>query len=424
MFLASNFMDALRIKTIFHVDMDAFFVSVEELSDPSLKGKAVVVGGQRDERGVVSAASYEARKFGVHSAMPLRTAAKLCPHAIFVDGHPDRYRECSEKVYAVLNTFSPLVEMASIDEAYLDMTGTDRLHGPPLRAAHSLHNKVKSETQLNCSIGIGASRLIAKVSSAKAKPNGVLWVIPGQEAKFLAPLDVRDIPGVGKVMEQNLHALGIRQVADLAKLEEADLEERFGKWGLALAGKARGEDAGGWFDAEVGEHEDPKSISHEHTFNEDTANAVQLETTLMRLTEMVARRLREHNRHARTIQLKLRYKDFTTITRAHSLAAPTQLDTEIFEQIRALFRKNWKKGAEVRLLGVHVSSFEEEPASQLDLLDGGRHQRWQQALAAADRLRDRFGEHSVGLAGGLKGGFREKTHENPASLPGKSPKKK
>jgi DNA polymerase IV len=417
-------MDALRTKTIFHVDMDAFFVSVEELSDPSLKGKAVVVGGQRDERGVVSAASYEARKFGVHSAMPLRTAAKLCPHAIFVDGHPDRYRECSAKVYEVLNTFSPLVEMASIDEAYLDMTGTDRLHGPPLRAAHALHNKVKSETQLNCSIGIGASRLIAKVSSAKAKPNGVLWVIPGQEAKFLAPLDVRDIPGVGKVMEQNLHALGIHQVADLARLEEDVLEEHFGKWGLALAGKARGEDAGGWFDTEVGEHSDPKSISHEHTFNEDTANPVQLETTLMRLTEMVARRLREHSFYARTIQLKLRYKDFTTITRAHSLAAPTQLDTEIFEQIRILFRKNWKKGAEVRLLGVQVSSFEEAAPGQLDLLDDGRHQRWQQALAAADRLRDKFGEGSVGLAGGMKGVFREKTHENPASLPGKTPKKK
>ena len=411
-------------RTIFHVDMDAFFVSVEELFDPSLKGKAVVVGGQRDERGVVSAASYEARKFGVHSAMPLRTAAKLCPHAIFVDGHPDRYRECSTKVYEVLGTFSPVVEMASIDEAYLDMTGTDRLHGPPLKAAHLLHARMKADTQLNCSIGIGTSRLIAKVGSAKAKPNGVLWVVPGQEANFLAPLDVRDIPGVGKVMEQNLHAMAIRQVGDLAALDEGVLEEHFGKWGLALAGKARGEDAGGWFDTEVGAHADPKSISHEHTFNEDTADPVQLESTLMRLSEMVARRLREHALHARTIQLKLRYKDFTTITRAHSLPEPTQLDTEIFTQIRVLFRKNWKKGSAVRLLGVHVSSFEEAPAGQLDLLDGGRHQRWQQALAAADKLRDRFGEGSVGLAGGMRGVFREKAHENPASLPGKGPRDK
>lgn len=409
-------------RTIFHVDMDAFFVSVEELYDPSLKGKAVVVGGQRDERGVVSAASYEARKFGVHSAMPLRTAAKHCPHAIFVDGHPDRYRECSEKVYRVLNAYSPQVEMASIDEAYLDMTGTERLHGPPLKAAHNLHQRMKAETGLNCSVGIGASRLIAKVSSAQAKPNGVLWIVPGEEAKFLAPLDVREIPGVGRVMEANLHALGIQKVGDLSKLKDSELEERFGKWGMALAGKARGEDAGGWFDTEVGADVDAKSISHEHTYNEDTADPAQLESTLMRLSEMVGRRLRESNFYARTIQLKLRYKDFTTITRAHTLPAPTQLDTEIFEQIRALFRKNWKQGIQVRLLGVQASSFTAQ-AAQIDLLDGSRQQRWKDALAAADKLRNKFGESSVGLAAGLRGSFRERTHENPAGLPGKAKEK-
>ena len=410
------------IRTIFHVDMDAFFVSVEELSDPSLKGKAVVVGGQKHERGVVSAASYEARKFGVHSAMPLRTAAKLCPHAIFVAGHPDRYRESSEKVHRVLTSFSPLVEMASIDEAYLDMTGTERLHGPPLRAAHSLHQKVKAETQLNCSIGIGASRLIAKVSSAQAKPNGVLFITPGQEAKFLAPLNVREIPGVGKVTEKNLQKLGIHKVGDLARYDDAFLQEHFGKWGLALAGKARGEDAGGWFDAEVGADTDAKSISHEHTYNEDTTDQEQIESTLMRLTEMVARRLREAEVHARTVQLKLRYKDFTTITRAHSLAAPTQLDTEIYEQIKTLFRKNWRKGQYVRLLGVQTSSFESE-TQQGDLLEGDRRDRWQKALSAADRLRDRFGESSVTLARGMRAGFRERTHENPVSLPGKKKSK-
>ena len=404
------------VRTIFHVDMDAFFVSVEELFDPSLKGKPVVVGGQRDERGVVSAASYAARKFGVHSAMPLRTAAKLCPQAIFVNGHPDRYREYSEKAHEVLMSFSPLVEMASIDEAYLDMTGTERLHGPPLRAAHALHQKMKAETQLNCSIGIGISRLIAKVSSAQAKPNGVLWIVPGKEARFLAPLDVREIPGVGKVTEKNLNGLGIRKVGDLSRFDDNFLEEHFGKWGLALAGKARGEDAGGWFDNEVGADVGAKSISHEHTYGQDTANVEQIESTLMRLSEMVGRRLREAGVHARTIQLKLRYKDFTTLTRAHSLSAPTQLDTEIFEQIRALFHKNWRKGEQVRLLGVHASSFDSEP-EQGDLLEDSRRQRWQQALSAADRLRDKFGESSITLATGMKGGFRERIHENPAGLP-------
>jgi DNA polymerase IV len=409
-------------RIIFHVDMDAFFVSVEELYDPSLKGKPVVVGGQRNERGVVSAASYAARKFGVHSAMPLRTAAKLCPQAIFVDGHSDRYREFSEKVHTVLCAFSPQVEMASIDEAYLDMTGTERLHGPPLKAAHALHQRMKSDTGLNCSIGIGTSRLIAKVSSAQAKPNGLLYILPGEEAKFLAPLDVREIPGVGNVMEAHLHALGIKKVGDLARLGESELSDRFGKWGLALAGKARGEDAGGWFDSEVGADADAKSISHEHTYNDDTADASQLEATLMRLSEMVGRRLRESQFYARTIQLKLRYKDFTTLTRAHTLASPTQLDTEIFEEIRALFRKNWKKGVPVRLLGVHASSFTSQP-DQINLLDGNRQQRWKDALAAADRLRDKFGESTVSLAAGMRGSFRERIHENPANLPGKNPGK-
>ena len=410
------------VKTYFHVDMDAFFVSVEELYDPSLKGKPVVVGGRPNERGVVSAASYAARKFGVHSAMPLRTAYKLCPQAIFVDGHPARYREYSSKVYDVLRSFSPLVEMASVDEAYLDMGGTGRLYGPPLRAAHLLHERIRAETKLNCSIGIAASRLVAKISSDQAKPNGVLWVIPGMEAQFLAPLDVRKVPGVGKATEKRLHGLGIRKVGDLALLEEAFLEQKFGKWGLALAGKARGLDAGGWFDTEIGEDAGPKSISHEHTFAEDTAALAQLESTLARLCEMVGRRLREQGLSARAVQLKLRHADFSTITRAHSMERATQLDIELFEQVRALFRGNWKPGALVRLLGVHVSSLA-EASQQMELIGEARHERWTQALAAADRLRDRFGESAVSLAAGLHGAFRERTHENPAGLPGKGKRK-
>jgi DNA polymerase IV len=403
--------------TIFHLDMDAFFVSVEELFDASLKGKPVVVGGRPDQRGVVSAASYAARKFGLHSAMPLRTAYQKCPQAIFIDGHPERYREYSQRVFEVLREFSPVVQMASVDEAYLDMTGTERLFGAPFEAAHKLHGRIKQATGLNCSIGISTSRMVAKVSSDQAKPNGILWILPGEEARFLAPLDVRRLPGVGKVTEKQLHDCGIRKVGDLAKLDERFLETRFGQWGLALAGKAKGLDAGGWYDAAIGVEEDPKSISHEHTFSEDTTDRETIRATLARLCEMVARRLREHGLHTRTVQLKLRYTDFKTITRAATLEHATMVDTEIIDAIRRLFEKNWN-GKPVRLLGVHTASFE-TGEGQLHLLDDGAAERWKKALGAVDALRDRYGEESVSLASGMGGRFRERAHENPVGLPGK-----
>ncbi|MBV9759905.1 MAG: DNA polymerase IV [Acidobacteriaceae bacterium] len=402
-----------------HVDMDAFFVSVEELFDPSLKGKPVVVGGKADQRGVVAAASYAARKFGIHSAMPLRTAARLCPHATFVDGHPQRYRECSKKVFAVLQRFSPLVEMASIDEAYLDLSGTERLHGPVLRAAHVLHETVKAETQLKCSLGLASSRLVAKVSSDHAKPNGILYVFPGHEAHFLAPLEIRKIPGVGKKTEASLHAIGIRRVGDLASLEESFLASRFGRWGLALAGKSRGEDAGGWFDSEIGANEDPKSISHEHTFDRDINDREPLETALLKLSEMVSKRLREQRLYARTIQIKFRYEDFSTFTRARSLDHATQLDTEVAGAALALFRQSWDGKRLIRLLGVHAGSFE-HVEGQMNLLEEPHTARLREAFRSVDHIRDRFGERSVGLAKTLGAGIREKVHENPFGLPCKS----
>ena len=410
------------MRTYFHVDMDAFFVSVEELFDPSLKGKPVVVGGRANERGVVSAASYAARKFGVHSAMPLRTAYKLCPTAIFVEGHRDRYSEYSSKVYAVLQKFSPRVEMASIDEAYLDLSGTERLHGAPFEAAHRLHNLVKKETDLNCSIGIAASRLVAKVASDQAKPNGILWIVPGQEASFLGPLDVRKIPGVGKVTEQNLNACGIHKVRDLAALEDGFLEQRFGKWGLALAGKSRGQDAGGWFDGEVGEGGDPKSISHENTFMVDTKDRDAIDSMLVRLSEMVARRLRDHKLFARTLQIKLRYSDFSTYTRSRTLDHATQIDTQLAEAARDLFHKAWS-GKPIRLLGVYAQQLE-TGEGQTNLLEENRTERWRKTLEAVDKIRDKYGDTTVSLASGLKSGFRARVHENPENLPGKDPKKK
>mgnify|MGYP000678174346 CR=1 FL=1 len=409
------------VRTIFHVDMDAFFVSVEELFDQGLKGKPVVVGGQKDDRGVVAAASYEARKYGVHSAMPLRTAAKLCPHAIFLDGHPERYREYSHRVHEILLEFTPQVSMASIDEAYLDMTGTERLWGPPLRAATLLHDRIGQRTGLNCSIGAATSKMLAKICSDFAKPNGIAWVPAGMEAAFLAPLDVSRIPGVGRVTAERLREIGVRRIGDLARLDEDFLLRRFGQWGLALAGKARGADAGAWFEGEIGAYEDPKSISHEHTFSEDVRDAALLEATLARQAEKVGRRLREHRLFARTVELKLRYSDFTTLSRSKTLPEATDVDADLIAVSRELFRRTWRSGAPVRLIGMGVSGLV-EAQGQVSLLEAERRERARQALAAADRIRDRFGEKSVQLAAGMASEDREKVHENPAGLPGKGPR--
>jgi DNA polymerase-4 len=413
----------MMLRTYFHVDMDAFFVSVEELYDPSLKGKPVVVGGRADQRGVVAAASYAARNFGVHSAMPLRTAARLCPQAVFLEGHPERYRESSAAVRRVLLQFTPVVEMASIDEAYLDMTGTGRLHGPAMKAADLLHQTMKRETHLNCSVGIAAARVVAKVASDQAKPNGVLQVLPGQEARFLAPLEVRRLPGVGKVTEERLRQFGVRTIGELAGLTEAALGKRIGDGLAALIEKARGCDAGGWYDEEVGGNGEPKSISHEHTFNRDERDPAALASMLARLTEMVCRRLREHQLHARKVQLKLRYSDFTTYTRGHTLERATQLDAEVLEIVRELWGANWERGRSVRLIGVQASALE-TGSGQMDLLSSAQETRLKQAMTAVDALRDRFGESAVSLAGGMSARFRERTHENPAALPGKEPQAK
>ena len=403
-------------RTYFHVDMDAFFVSVEELYDPSLKGKPVVVGGRPDQRGVVAAASYAARKFGVHSAMPLREAARLCPQAVFVEGHPERYRDCSAAVRRVLLQFTPAVEMASIDEAYLDMTGTARLHGPAMRAADTLHRTMKRETQLNCSVGIASTRVVAKVASDQAKPNGVLHILPGMEASFLAPLDVRRLPGVGKVTEERLRECGVHTIGELAGLTEAALGRKIGEGFASLIEKAQGHDAGGWYDEEVGADSGPKSISHEHTFDRDERDAAALGSMLARLTEMVCRRLREHRLYARKVAIKLRYSDFTTITRGRTLHRATHLDAEVLELVRELFEANWKPGRAVRLLGVQTSALEPADA-QMTLLAGGQQTRRRQAMEAVDALRDRFGEAAVSLAGGMSARFRERTHEGVPSKP-------
>ena len=380
---------------IMHVDMDAFFVSVELLARPELRGKAVVVGGARDQRGVVTSASYEARKFGVHSAMPLRTAAKLCPHAIFLGSHYDLYGKYSDRVATILSKYSPIVEMASIDEAYIDLTGTEKLHGPPLAAAHKLLTEITGSTDLPCSGGLASTRLVAKIASEQAKPRGLVWVPPGSEESFLAPLAVRRIPGIGKVTDAGLKAMGIETIAQLQELSPERLEQSFGAWGQALHRKARGIDAYEFFvDAES------KSISHNQTFGEDTHDREQLEATLSYLCQKAVKRMRDAGQHARNVTLTLRFANFVTITRSETLPEASDLDSVFLAIIRKLFSRAWDGKANLRLVGVALSSFSGGP-QQFDLLDPERREKLERLAHATDRLRDKFGFSKVQFGGSI-----------------------
>jgi DNA polymerase IV len=394
------------VASILHVDMDAFFVSVELLERPELRGKPVIVGGQPNQRGVVTAASYEARKFGVHSAMPLRTAGRLCPHAVYLDSHHAKYSEWSDRVATILAKFSPIVEMVSIDEAYLDLSGTERLHGPPLAATDKLLRTITRDTGLPCSGGLAATRLVAKVASDQAKPRGLLWVIPGSEARFLAPLSVRKIPGIGEVTERALRALRIETVEQLAAQPLEKLEKVFGQWGTALYRKARGGDSYEFvIDAE------PKSISHNHTFGQDTDDSVALTAMLSYLSQKACKRLREAGLATRTLTLTIRYTGFDTYTRAKTLSAPTQLDSDIFAVFQNLFRAHRNPKRKIRLLGASLGGLT-HGAEQLDLLSPERRAKLEKLTRATDSLRDRFGFGSVQFGGSLRGGDSNRNDEH------------
>jgi DNA polymerase-4 len=391
--------------SILHVDMDAFFVSVELLERPELRGKPVVVGGRPDQRGVVTAASYEARKYGVHSAMALRTAGRLCPHAVFLDGHHAKYGEWSDRVATILAKFSPIVEMVSIDEAYLDLSGTERLHGPPLAAADKLLRTITSTTELPCSAGLATTRLVAKVASDQAKPRGLLWVAPGQEARFLGPLPVRKIPGIGEVTERALRALGIETVEQLAAISQEKLEMVFGQWGDALYRKARGGDSYEFvIDAE------PKSISHNHTFGEDTNDTDALHALLSHLSQKACKRLREAGLATRTLTLTIRYAGFDTHTRSKTLSEPTRLDADIFRIFQMLFAEHRDMKRKIRLLGVSLSGLT-HGAEQLDLLEAERRERLEKLTRATDKLRDRYGFGKVQFGGSLRADGSRNDHE-------------
>ena len=376
--------------------MDAFFVSVEELGDPTLKGKAVVVGGDPDGRGVVAAASYEARKFGVHSALPIRTAKKLCPHAIFLRGHHAKYREYSQEIYEIFQEFTPVIEMVSIDEAYLDLTGSERLHGGMLSAADRLIRSVKERTGLNCSVGASTSHLVSKIASDQAKPHGLLYVLPGCEVSFLAPLPVRRMPGIGKVTEPELLSMGISTIGDLQTYGAERLKARFGKYGEWLYTKSMGRDIEAY-----AHDEEPKSISHETTFPADTADSEELERTLSYLSQLVARRLREHRLFARTLGLKLRNHRFKTITRDTTLDEPTHLDSVIFENVLRMLNAAWNGQEKVRLVGVRASNLERS-TFQLGLFDSAKHEKLDRILRVADQVRGRYGFDALQLARSLE----------------------
>jgi DNA polymerase-4 len=355
----------------------------------------VVVGGQPDQRGIVSTASYEARKYGIHSAMALRTAGRLCPHAIFLEPRHHLYSEWSDRVAAILGKYSPVVEMASVDEAYIELAGTERLHGPPLAAADALLREITSTTGLPCSAGLARTRLVAKVASDQAKPRGLVWVPAESEQAFLAPLDVRRIPGIGKVTEAALKAAGIEKVGQLAATSQEKLEQKFGRWGTALYRKARGGDTYEFFvDAE------PKSISHNQTFSEDTQDRAQMDATLSHLCQKAMKRLREAGLSAFTVTLTIRYAGFETITRAHTLREPTHLDPIVFETVKKLFERHCDRARKVRLLGVALSSFT-HGGEQLDLLDAARREKLERLAQATDALRDRFGFSKIQFGGAL-----------------------
>jgi DNA polymerase-4 len=389
----------MKVRQILHVDMDAFFVSVEEVLDPSLKGKPVIVGGDPDGRGVVAAASYAARKYGIHSAMPIAKAKRLCAHAIFLRSSHRNYREYSAKVFKILRGYSPLVEPMSLDEAFVDLTGCEKLHGPVLKAAEKIRNEIREVLGLNASIGIASNKLLAKIASAYCKPNGMLWITSGMGQQFLAPLPIRHIPGIGPKGEAKLQSMGVKSVGDLARLSLEHLEKTFGKWGVSLYRKSRGIS-----DSPVtSETDDPRSISRERTFDVDLTDPLFLESRLSYLTEKVAGQLRENKLFAETVTLKLRYSDFRTVTRSKTLDMPTAEDHILFKTGVGLFRKLFKHGTKVRLIGVTFTSLTAHPHRQKELFDCKGRKSWDGLYQGIDHIRNKYGFKSLLRATSLGG---------------------
>jgi DNA polymerase IV len=374
------------VRTILHADLDAFYASVEVLDDPSLRGKPVIVGGDPNARGVVSAASYEARAFGVHSAMPLRTAHRLCPTGVFLPGRFDRYRELSRQVMRIFANYTPLVEPISLDEAFMDVTASRAAFGDGETIARSLKDRVLDEAGLVVSVGVATNKLCAKVASDLRKPDALVVVPPGGEAAFLAPLPVTRLWGVGAKTRQTLADYGVATIGQLAALPEGTLRRRFGIHGAELRLRALGVDP-----SRVSSGQAPKSIGHELTFNHDVTDPARLEATLLDLAESVATRLRNHHMAAGAVQLKLRYEGFDTITRQAPLGHQVRDSEPLYQLAVSLLHKALSPERAVRLVGltaIHLSEVQ-----QLTLFDAP--ERTDRIAQSIDAVRERFGEKAI-----------------------------
>jgi DNA polymerase IV len=402
----------MRSATILHVDLDAFFAAVEQRDRPELRGRPVVVGGAGGSagRGVVSAASYEARRFGIHSAMPLRTAAARCPEAVFLPVDGRKYAAVSRDVMEILGRFTPRVEPISIDEAFLDVAGSEALFGPPEAIARSIKQTIRSEVGLTASVGVASTKLVAKIASDLRKPDGLVIVAPGEEAAFLAPLPIGRLWGVGEKTRLALADFGVRTIGDLAAIPPDALRRRVGEHGAQLAERARGLDP-----SPVQLPQDARSVSHEHTFDVDTGDREVIERTLLGLSEGVAARLRAAGLRAGTVAVKVRDSEFATHTRQRTLPEPTDLADPIWRASVELARP-LLRGIRVRLLGVAARGLA-EPA-QLALFAAEEELRQRRRVEAVDAIRRRFGPRAVTRARLLDGGVPEPFERDPDRKPG------
>ncbi len=379
---------------ILHIDMDAFYASVEQLDDPRLKNKCVIVGGTSN-RGVVSAASYEARQFGVRSAMPIYQAKQKCPHGIFVLPRMGRYKEVSKKVMSLLRDFSPLVEPVSIDEAYMDITGCQRLFGEPQELAWEIKRKIKESVNLTCSVGVAPNKFMAKIASDMEKPDGLTLILPDQVQAFIDSLPVRKVPGVGKKMFRQLELLGIRTLGDVQRVPEKSLMKHLGKFGKRLRALSSGSD-----DSPVRPHTPHKSISSERTLAADTRDVKLLKRYLLNQSAEVARQLRQTGVRAKTVTIKIKDEDFKTVTRRTTIAIPTQSSKTIYKHAEQLM-DDYKITKKIRLIGVGSSGFSSVSASvQMGLFDTDEEikDNWEKIDKALDSISKKFGKDVVGRA--------------------------